>query len=109
MLCSGVVLPQLPHLCKVEGYVGTQVLYPLEITCTHCSWAASSNGHPQVLEQWGWVSLLEHPRLSPCSPEWHGAGLAARPVGELGRAQLCLSPCQSVGVLWLRLCPGNSL
>lgn len=51
------------------------------------------------------LSLPEHPCLSPCS---HGAGLAVRAAGELGRAQLCLSSCQSASVLQLCLCSGNS-
>lgn len=35
------------------------------------------------------------------------AGLAARAVGELGQARLCLSSCQSASILWPCLCPGN--
>lgn len=45
MLCSGVLLPQFPHLHKVEGCAGSQVLLLQDSTCTRCSWAALSDGH----------------------------------------------------------------
>lgn len=56
MLYSGVLLPQFPHLHKVEGCAGSQVLRPLESTCTRFAWAAPSDGHPRALEQWGWLN-----------------------------------------------------
>lgn len=86
-----------------------QHLHPVLMGCP-IRWAFVGAGAVGMAECAGaGLSCLEHPCLSPCSPEQHSAGLAARAAGELGRARLCPSSCQSASVLWLCLCPGNHL